>query len=465
MQKKFIIGFTMAVIISLPVIADNHVPPPPQTLFTNVNIFNGTDDRLYEYHSVLVEGNIIKAISASEIKTNANASVIDGAGRTLMPGLIDAHVHLTHARAGGGLTGMENSHWQYIGAMSSYMAKESLMNGFTTIREIGGGSVGPGLKKAVDEGWVEGPRIYPSGAYISQTSGHGDFLSYGQRDQEDTNLGRLEIAVIADGVAEVQQAVRRNLAMGASQIKLMVSGGVSSLKDPLHSSQYTNEEIQAAVQAAAAWDTYVAAHIYDDANVRRALENGVLSIEHGQFITHSTAELLKELGAFHSINFAGINPALFNHPVYGDTSSPVYVKAKQFQEGAENLKEVLNDVGQKVVFNSDQVFTLGADYRRGLDFEKYAIADYIGNHRALMAMTSIAGELMALSGKQNPYPNKLGVIEVGAYADILLVEGNPLEDMSVIGADDGWFDAPERGMDIPTIKIIMKDGKIYKNTL
>ena len=477
--------------------------PSEVTLFKNVNIFDGTSDKLKTGLDVLVVRNKIQKIAKNiethgtyeiDVKGNVKKStihtgcletytittlekgnesktksvkvnVIDGGGKTLMPGLIDGHVHLTHGIEGG-LAAFENAHWQYIGAVSAYMAKEHLYMGFTTVRETGGGSVGPGIKKAVDEGLVDGPRIYPSGAYISQTSGHGDFVSYGQRKPEETNLGRLEIYTLADGPDEVTKAVRRNLAMGATQIKLMVSGGVSSEKDPLHSSQYSNEEIQAAVAAAEAWDTYVMAHIYDDASIRRALENGIKSIEHGQFITVETAKFLKEKGAFQCINFAGISPDIFKHAVYGAVGSPQYIKTKQFHAGAKNLVKVLREVGQKVVFNTDQVFSRGYDFRRGNDYEKYAIAKALGNYKALMAMTSTAGELMALSGKQNPYnEGKLGVIEEGAYADILIVDGNPLEDITVIGANKLWFDAPDREMDIPSIKLIMKDGKIYKNTL
>lgn len=349
--------------------------------------------------------------------------------------------------------------------MATYAAKEHLHNGFTTVREAGGGAVGPGFKKAIDEGYVEGPRVYPSGAWIGQTSGHQDFVTYGQFDQNDNNLYRLGISVNADGADAVTAAVRKNLSLGASQIKLMVSGGVSSLKDPLHSSQMTATEIRAAVDAAAAWDTYVMVHVYNDYDIRRALENGVLSIEHGQFITDKTAKLAIEKGAFFVTNLAGSTPEILTHAVYGMEGSPVNVKTKQFLEGVANLKKVLNDNPElKVVFQTDQVFTLGDDLRRGIDFEKWTLADFVGNFRALKGMTSVAGELAALTGKQNPYPGKLGVIEEGAYADILLVDGNPLEDITVIGANPQWFKAPERE-EIKTMRLIMKDGKIYKNTL
>ena len=442
--------------------------PAQSTLFTNVMVFDGTSETLRDV-DVLVTGNKISQISEEPLAVIAstNMTVIDGGGRTLMPGLIDAHTHFTHCIPGAGIPGLEVTHWQEIGVMAGVCAKEHLMNGFTTVREIGGGMVGPGLKKAIDSGYVEGPRIYPSGAYISQTSGHADFLSITTRDQEDTNLYRLGIAIIADGPDEVRAAVRKNLSMGASQIKLMGGGGVSSLKDPIHSSQYTVEEMTAAVEAAQQFDTYVAAHLYQDVDIRRALESGLLSIEHGQFMTDKTAKMLIKKGAFHSLNLAGTSPDLFKHPVYGAEGTPPYIKSKQFQEQAANLPEVLkNNPKMKVVFQTDLVFSVGEDLRRGIDFEKFQHFNLLGAIRALRGMTSLNGELMALSGKMNPYPEgKLGVIEAGAYADILLVDGNPIEDMTVIGANEKWFDAEARDQDLPTLRLIMKDGKIYKNTL
>jgi imidazolonepropionase-like amidohydrolase len=192
-----------------------------------------------------------------------------------------------------------------------------------------------------------------------------------------------------------------------------------------------------------------------------------LSIEHGQFMTDDTAKLLTKKGAFHSLNLAGTSPDLFKHPVYGAEGTPPYIKSKQFQEQAANLPEVLkNNPRMKVVFQTDLVFSVGEDLRRGIDFEKFQHFNLLGPIRALRGMTSLNGELMALSGKMNPYPEgKLGVIEAGAYADILLVDGNPIEDMTVIGANEKWFDAEARDQDLPTLRLIMKNGKIYKNTL
>ena len=309
--------------------------PPEVTLFKNVMVFDGVNDGLKDL-DVLVVKNKIHQIAADIPETGTweveadtrkakrqyapvsgdfsgytfeilgdggetetvevEVNVIDGGGRTLMPGLIDSHTHFTHCLPGAGIPGMEDTPWQKIGAMATVCATEHLMNGFTTVREMGGGAVAAGLKSVIDEGFVLGPRIYPSGAYISQTSGHADFLTTVDQDQMDTNLGRLGLAIVADGADEVQKAVRTNLSRGATQIKLMVGGGVSSLKDPLFTSQYTNAEIAAAVQAAAAFDTYVGAHVYGDSDVRRAVENGLLSVEHGQFLTDETAKVMIEKG-------------------------------------------------------------------------------------------------------------------------------------------------------------------------
>ena len=435
----------------------------PQTLFTNVHAFDGVNEERIENASVLVEGNLIKEVSTDAIDA-PDATLIDGGGRTLMPGLIDGHTHFLFA-VNGGVGGAEQTHWQYFGAMGTYAAKEHLHNGFTTVREAGGGVVGPGLKQAIDEGYVEGPRIYPSAAWIGQTSGHQDFVTYGQFDQTENNLYRLGFSINADGADEVTAAVRKNLSLGASQIKIMVSGGVASVKDPLHSSQMTEAEIRAAVDAAAAWDTYVLTHVYNDSDIKRALEYGVKSIEHGQFMTDETAKLAIEKGAFIVSNLAGSTEGILQHPAYSVEGSPTLLKTKQFLAGASNFKTVVNDNPDlKMVFQTDLVFTRGYDLRRGIDFEKWVLTDYLGNLRSLRAMTSTAGEVMALSGKQNPYPGKLGVIEEGAYADILIVDGNPLEDITVIGASSDWLGAPDRE-EIPTMRIIMKDGVIYKNTL
>ncbi|MHC4821633.1 MAG: metal-dependent hydrolase family protein [Planctomycetota bacterium] len=444
-----------------PVAQETSGQAPSQVLFQNVRVWDGTSESLSGTLQVLVEGNRIKAIG-NALGAGDGATVIDGGGRTLMPGLIDSHVHFNLAIEGG-LKEVEAARWDQIGAFAAAAAREWLMDGFTTVRGMGG--MGNGLQEAVDTGLLVGPRIYPSGSYISQTSGHGDILLGSQSDPEMSNLVRLGIAQLADGPDAVRAAVRRNFAVGASQIKIMVGGGISSEKGPLFAEQYTDEEVRAAVEEAATRDTYVAVHVYQDAHIRRALELGVKSIEHGQFITEETALLLKEKGAFIAPFVNGLTPESLLHPVYGKPGSPQNQKALEFQEDSRDFVTIMQRVQPKIAFAIDVVNLNGENARKNRDFEKFAFARFFGNHAALRAMTSTPGELAALTGRNNPYPGKLGVIEEGALADILIVEGNPLEDIAVIGGNPKFFDAEPRGEGIETIRVIMKDGMVYKNTL
>ena len=191
-----------------------------------------------------------------------------------------------------------------------------------------------------------------------------------------------------------------------------------------------------------------------------------MSIEHGQFIKESTARLMKEKGAFIAPYIAGVvSDELFSHPVYGKEGSPQNLKAKEMKKLASNFIAIMKKVKPKIAFAVDVVNETGVTARKHRDHEKWIFAKSFGNFEALKAMTSTAGELAALTGKNNPYPGKLGVIEPGAYADILIVDGNPLKDITVIGGNPKWFSAKPREKGIKTIRLIMKDGKIYKNTL
>ena len=441
-------------------------PGSPQTLFTNVNVFNGTENRLYPLQNVLVEGNLITNISDGDISVGPAATIIDGGGRTLMPGLIDSHVHFNFMVDGGPAV-LEGSTWEEIGSYAVYAAQEWLKNGFTTARDMCG--MHQGLRKVIDKGLIAGPRLYLSGGCLSQTSGHGDFRhessAVGQFDRDKSNTINLGMTRVADGRAAVLEASRLNFAGGADYLKMMIGGGVSSEKDPLHSVQFTPDEVRAAVEAAESWDTYVSAHVYRDKHIQRGLDLGIKVFDHAQFISEKTAKNLKAKGAFISPNTSGMNPDLLKHPVYGNPAGPQYPKVIQFMENSKNLFTVLKKVKPKTVFNTDIVFTTGPRMRSHIDHEKYFFAQGIGNFEALKAMTSTGGELAALTGENNPYPGKLGVIEKGAYADILIVDGNPLEDIRAIGGHHQWLDAPPRGPEVEPIRVIMKDGKIYKNTL
>jgi len=417
--------------------------------------------------NVLVEGNLIKQVGEN-VKGRDDAKIIDGDGRTLMPGLIDSHVHLTHMILTGGLSEWESATWEEIGGIASASAREFIMSGFTTVRDMGG--MGTGFKRVIDRGDLAGPRIYAAGAYISQTAGHADLRLRSQPNaaqvgRQMSNLERLRITRLADGVPEVLNATRENFADGAAYIKIMAGGGVTSEKDPLHTLQYTAPEILAAVESAANWDTYVAVHIYQANGIKRALKLGVKSIDHGHFIDEEAMAMIKEKDAFLSTNLAAFSDEVMKHPVYGDPTGPQYAKAIQFPDARDNFVALANKHKPRMVFNTDVVLSNRVTGRAIRDFSMYLHAKWFGNFEALKALTSVPGLLAQLTGKNNPYPGNLGVIEKGAFADIILVDGNPLKEMSVLGANPKMFDAKPRGETIETIPFIMKDGEIYKNTL
>lgn len=437
-------------------------PPPAQTLFTNVNVFNGTDDRLYENYSVLVEGNLIKSISADTIEPGPNATVIDGGGRTLMPGLIDSHVHF-YLSMDGGRPAMEASRWDYMTSMGAAAAGEWFADGFTTVRDLGG--MLDGLRTVIDAGLIDGPRMYLAGSTISQSSGHGDMTLPGMNnDPRHANLVRLGVTKIADGEVEVRRAVRQNFSVGGSFAKIMIGSGVAGSKSPMFAGQYSDEEILAAVEEAQRQDGYVAAHIYIDEHIKRALTLGVLTIEHGQFIQEDTARQLKDQGGYISPFLASIaSDAILKHPIFGQP--PFLARTMEMRDGAKDFVEIMNKVRPNIVFSSDIVNSNGLAARLHRDHEKWVFAESFGNFFALKAMTSIPAKLAAETGRANPYPHPLGVIEKDAYADIILVDGNPLEDIRVLGGNPEWFEAQPREKGISTIPFIMKDGKVYKNTL
>jgi imidazolonepropionase-like amidohydrolase len=276
---------------------------PSTVLFENVRIFNGSDSALSEPSHVLVKGNKIERISASPIPVDrrADTKIIKGGGRTLMPGLIDAHVHtmMESISLQQGLS----SEVSYLALVAGRAAEKQLLRGFTSVRDAGGPSFA--LKRAIDEGIVVGPRIYPSGAPISQTSGHGDYRSVNElprvRGSSGTYLEQVGMTAIADGVDEVLTRTRENLMRGATQIKVMAGGGVASNYDPLDVTQYTLEEMQAAVNAAKSWGTYVTVHAYTPEAVQMAIKAGVRCIEHGQLLDDETAKLMADKGIWWSL--------------------------------------------------------------------------------------------------------------------------------------------------------------------
>jgi imidazolonepropionase-like amidohydrolase len=461
-MKSINLLFVASLVISNAAFAQEPVQPN-QIMFTNVNVFDGISETLDMNTNVLVEDNMIAAVGPS-ITLPEGAQVIDGGGRTLMPGLIDSHVHLN-------LTGLfhtfdqaEFAEWDGVGAMAAANARDYLMDGYTTVRDACG--QGNAMKNLIDQGILAGPRIYPSGACIGPQSGHSDWRSPRSRsvDGPVSNVEKLGFAVAVDGPEAIRNQVRRNLSFGATQIKLMAGGGVSSTLDPLWSVAYSVEEMKAAVEAAGFYDTYVFVHAYTDRTVSDALDSGVKVIDHGQMVTEETVKRMADEGIIWSLNTAGFSPILFEHPNFAP-GTPSGAKLAIAHEGAANLVELVKKYKPKIVHNVDTVLSTFDQGRSHRDFEKYQFADWFGNHAMLVSATSTAGELAQLTGQRNPYPGKLGVIEEGAFADVLIVDGNPLEDLSVLGANPKWFDAEPRSEGHETIRVIMKDGVIYKNTL
>lgn len=442
---------------------------PMPILFTNVNVFDGVSPDLIENANVLVEGNLISAVSTEPLAA-ANARIIDGGGRTLMPGLIESHVHLNMQHMVGGYDTFESRDWQEVGAMAAFTAQSILMDGFTTVRDVG--ALHAGIRRAVDQGYAIGPRIYNAGAVISQTSGHGDWRLKGQNtlaSRYTHKVAQLGLSFIVDGHDATLSAARQNLANGASLNKMMMSGGVFSSKDGLHTIQATDEEVTAVVRASNDWGTYATAHVNNPSDIQRGLRLGLGEIMHGQFLDEETAAMMVEAGVFYNPQLS-VSSLEAIERTFGPEDSVNKTKSLRVGEGMARIPDILlkfPELMKKTTFGVDTVTVTPANAIRNRDHEIWFWADKFGNLQTLKSMTSIGGDLAALTGGQNPYPaGALGVIQEGAYADVLLIDGNPLEDITLIGGSEELFDAPDRKPgDLPAMDLIMKDGVIYKNTL
>ncbi|WP_100842179.1 amidohydrolase family protein [Flavobacterium sp. 5] len=415
-------------------------------LINNVQIFNGTDEKTI-LGNILIENDKISKISASPIPTNKSAEtkIIDGKGKFLMPGLIDAHWHTVGT--GSGMADMMNAEIGLIYAEAIGEGNKTILRGFTSVRDMGGPTFG--IKKAFDKDIVTGPRIFPSGAAISQTGGHGDFgYSYERPVVFGGKLSRAEevgMFIIANGPDQVRTAVREQMRNGASQIKVMAGGGVSSLYDPLDAKQFSPEELKAAVDEAANWNTYVTVHIYNAAGIIEALNAGVKCIEHGQLANEEAVKLVKEKGAWLSIQAFEVK----DHK-YPDADRSA--KNKAVSDGADAVFKLAKKYGVKVAFGTDFLFEPEMNYKQNEMLIR--LNKYYSNFEILKMATSQNAELCEMSGERNPYKEaKLGVIKEGAWADMILVDGNVLKDISLIANPEKIF------------LLIIKSGKIHKNIL
>ncbi len=440
------IGFaalcTMSIVLSLPAIAQQAAPP--EVIFRNVRVLDVVKGELGPATDVVVRGSRIESVGVPA-KTAAGAKIIDGKGRTLMPGLIDAHVHFGFGSLLLTQLYDPSTTPEKLGTAMAASAGQMLLRGFTAARDMGG-PIFP-LKRAIDAGKTPGPRIWPSGAVISQTSGHGDFRTPTERSRrffgKPSRAEEYGATFIADGRDDVLTATRENLRMGASQIKLMAGGGTSSAYDPIDVTQYTLDEMKAAVEAADDWNTYVAVHAYTPRAVRRAIEAGVKCIEHGQLLDEPTIELMAQRGVWLSAqNLIPDSPNM---------TAERRKKRAGIIEGNARVWPMAKKYGVKLAWGTDLLFEPELNAQQNSLI--LALRQWFTPAEILKMVTYDNAQLLALSGPRAPYEGKLGVVENGALADLILVNGDPLSNLDLI-AD------PARNF-----SVIMKDGAIYKNTV
>jgi imidazolonepropionase-like amidohydrolase len=469
--------------------ADSKLVIPTVTVIQNVHVWDGTSDTLKKDHDVLIVGDKIKKV-AKDIPTEgtvevdavrktakrvvdapgleagtfrfnvtndkgqvekvaAKVTVIDGKGGYLIPGIIDSHQHVMLSKNTGPLDIMNNQ-LVYTPAYNAIpQGMTMLMMGVTTIRDTGGPSIE--LGKAIDAGYVDGPRIYSSGAAVSCTSGHGDFggkapgqgqMYPGSSAQWSSTVGFM---TLADGPPEVRKATRWAIAQGASQIKIMAGGGVASLKDPLESVGYSEAEMRAAVEAASDYDTYVCAHAYNDESVKRCIKAGVKDIVHGHLLSEEVVKMMAEndvwLGSLSSPF------GLMEVPWFTEENR---VKGRTILSGYENVMKLAKKHGVKMGFGTDAA----AGMVDTILYEFENRAKFFTPLEVLKQATSTNAELLRLCNSRDPYrAAPLGVVEEGAWGDVLIYDANPLEDIMVVTK-------PEEHL-----KLIMKGGKVYKNEI
>ncbi|WP_407169878.1 amidohydrolase family protein [Bradyrhizobium sp. ORS 111] len=412
-------------------------------LFQNVRIFDGKHGALSAPSNVLVRNHKIETISTDAITTDAQ--VIAGDGRVLMPGLIDAHWHAMLVRPTPAAAISDDV--GYMNLLAAAEATATLMRGFTTVRDMGGPSFG--LKRAIDEDLVAGPRIYPSGAIITITGGHGDFRQLSELPRTIggmlSRMERIGGSMVADSPDEVRVRAREQLMQGASQVKLTAGGGVASPFSPLDVSTFTEAELHAAVEAAENWGTYVAVHAYTPVAIQRSIAAGVKCIEHGHLMDDATARMMAEKGIWLSTQpFVDLAGASALGPAEQD-------KMRQVVAGTDRVYGFAKKYKLKTAFGTDVLFSKALADRQGAMLT--TLTRWYTPAEALIMATSENAELLDMSGPRNPYPGRLGVVEEGALADLLLVDGNPIDNIKLV-------EDPAKNF-----LVIMKDGKVYKNLL
>ena len=403
------------------------------TLFINARIVDGTAPEAGAPVSVLVEGGTIREVGKSV--TSAKAKVVDLKGKTLMPGLIDAHVHVVAGVADLGKNALLPD--SLVTARSFVIMRDMLMRGFTTVRDVGGADFG--LKQATEEGHFPTPRLVISGKALSQTGGHADFR--GRYDDTTTPVTRHRLGAlgrICDGLDQVRRAAREEIKGGADFIKIMANGGCASPTDPIHFLGFSVSELEAIVEEARMAGTYVSAHVYTDEAIRRCVEAGVHSLEHCNLIEAATAKLAASKGAVAVPTLVTYDKLVSDGPKLGFPPDSV-AKVDVVRSAGMNSLAVMKQAGLAMAYGSD---LLG-------EMHKYQSEEFVIRGRALPAhevigsATHVAAKLLKLEGK-------IGTISAGAHADLIVVDGDPLKDLSLL---------TRQGKHMP---LIMKGGALMK---
>lgn len=405
-----------------------------QYLFTGGRLLDPAQSELLDGMEVLVEGSVIKEVSDRPI-TGTSATRIDLAGKTLMPGLVDAHVHVVATLVD--LAANAELPSSLVALRTAKIMNAMLMRGFTTVRDLAGADIG--LKLAVEEGLIDGPRLVICGKALGQTGGHTDYRTrFDNRPLHEASLGAL--GRICNGIDEVRRGAREEIRNGADFIKIMANGGVASPTDPIHVLQFSREEIIAVVEEANNVGTYVSAHVYTDAAIRRAVECGVHSLEHCNLIEKETAELAAKSGAIACPTLAAYEGLAMEGEAFGLKPDSV-AKIETVRRGGLRSLEILRDAGVPMAYGSDLLGQL----------HKYQSIEFSVRNKVLAANEIIKSATL-ISAKLCRMEGQIGTLTAGAFADLLVVDGNPFEKISVL-------EQPEN------LKVIMKDGRFYKNEL
>jgi imidazolonepropionase-like amidohydrolase len=406
-------------------------------LLRNARLIDGISDHPRENASVLIENNRIVEVAEGDIRTSA-ATVVDLRGKSLLPGLIDCHTHVTVTQIAQADQALLPD--SLIAARAIAIMRGQIMRGFTTIRDAGGAD--GGLKRAVEDGLCIGPRLVICGQALSQSGGHCDYRPrFDPRGAEWLTRRLGSIGRVCDGEPEVRKAVREEIRGGAQFIKIMANGGISTPTDPIRFLQFSRGELLAIVEEAANAQTYVAAHVYTDEAIARAVDCGVTSIEHASLVEPATARRMAELGVTAVPTLVVYEALVKDGATFG---FPDYALAKigDMASKGERTLEVLRDAGVPMAYGTDC----------GGQLHKYQSDEFVIRGRVLPAMdviksaTSVAARLIRMEGE-------VGCIAAGAFADLIVVDGNPLADLALLTG---------QGRHLP---VIMKDGAWIKNTL